>query len=107
MTRQRFRVADRFSWNVASSSKRSRTSDSALESIGAVPNMDANGTTQLEAFSRNGRAASYSGLGDLTRALGEFDKSISLCPENAWVYFNRAEAYRNHSDPTNAMENYK
>jgi tetratricopeptide (TPR) repeat protein len=39
--------------------------------------------------------------------LDEFDRSIKLWPENAWVYFNRAEAYRNHGDPASAIENYR
>jgi len=81
--------------------------DAALGSIDSVPGADAVWKAEFEAFARNGRAASYAGLGDLGRALEEFGKSIDLCPENAWVYFNRAEAYQNHGDQKNAVENYK
>jgi len=81
--------------------------DAALGSIDSVPGADAVWNAEFEAFARNGRAASYAGLGDLGRALEEFGKSIDLCPENAWVYYNLAEAYQNHGDQKNAVENYK
>jgi len=81
--------------------------DNALNSIEAVEGADANWKARLEAYIRNGRAATYAGLGEFTRALEEFNKSISLCPENAWVYFNRAEAFRKQGDQVNAAENYR
>jgi tetratricopeptide (TPR) repeat protein len=81
--------------------------DVAMGSIACVSGADAVWKAEFEAFARNGRAASYAGLGDLGRALEEFGKSIELCRENAWVYYNRAEAYRNHGDQKNAVENYK
>jgi len=81
--------------------------DAALGSIDSVPGADAVWNAEFEAFARNGRAASYAGLGDLGRALEEFGKSIDLCPENAWVYYNRAEAYQNYGDQKNAVENYR
>lgn len=80
--------------------------DAALQSIGGVE-ADAKWKTELEAFIRNGRAATFAGLGEFVRALEEFEKSLSLCPENAWVYFNRAEAYRHHGDQVHAIENYR
>jgi tetratricopeptide (TPR) repeat protein len=81
--------------------------DSALRSIDSVPEADAGWKADFEAFARNGRAATYARLGDFGRALEEFDMSINLCPENAWVYYNRAEAYQNHGDRENAVKNYK
>jgi len=81
--------------------------DAALGSIDSVPGADAVWKAEFEAFARNGRAAAYAGLGDFGRALEEFRKSIDLCPENAWVYYNRAEAFQNHGDRKNALENYK
>lgn len=81
--------------------------DAALGSIDGVHGADAVWKAAFEAFARNGRAATYAGLGDFGRALEEFGKSIELCPENAWVYYNRAEAYQNHGDRKNAVENYK
>jgi tetratricopeptide (TPR) repeat protein len=79
----------------------------ALEAIDAVERADANWKARSEAYIRNGRAASYAGLGDFTRALEEFEKSMSLCPENAWAYFHRANAYAHHGDQLNAGENYR
>ena len=34
------------------------------------------------------------------------ERSISLGSDNAWAYFNRVEAYANHADQVNAVENY-
>jgi tetratricopeptide (TPR) repeat protein len=81
--------------------------DAALGSIDSVPDADAGWKADFEAFAKNGRAATYAGLGNFGRAFEEFDKSINLCPENAWVYYNRAEAYQNLGDLRNAAENYK
>jgi tetratricopeptide (TPR) repeat protein len=81
--------------------------DTALGSIDSVPGVDAAWKVEFEAFARNGRAATYAGLGDFARALEEFGKSVDLCPENAWVYYNLAEAYQNKGDRKNAVENYK
>lgn len=39
-------------------------------------------------------------------ALEESENSISLGSDKAWAYFNRAEAYANHADQVNAVENY-
>jgi len=79
----------------------------AIGSIDVVPGADAKWKTQSEAYARNGLAAAYAGLGEFDRALEEFAKSIALCPENGWVYYNRAEAYWNLGDQKNATENYK
>jgi tetratricopeptide (TPR) repeat protein len=81
--------------------------DLALALMDSVPYADSVWKADFEAFARNGRAAAYAGLGDLGRAMEEFDKSIALCPENAWVYFNRAQAYQNHDDRENAVANYR
>jgi tetratricopeptide (TPR) repeat protein len=61
----------------------------------------------LKHLHETGDAATYAGLGDFGRALQEFGKSVDLCPENAWVYYNLAEAYQNNGDRKNAVENYK
>lgn len=79
----------------------------AIGSIDVVPGADAKWKTQSEAYARNGLAAAYAGLGEFDRALEEFAKSTALCPENGWVYYNRAEAYWNLGDQKNATENYK
>ena len=81
--------------------------DAALGSMESVPGTDATWKAEFEAFARNGRAATYAGLGDFHRALEEFGKSVELCPENAWVYYNLAEAFQNQGDRKGAFENYK
>jgi tetratricopeptide (TPR) repeat protein len=62
---------------------------------------------QVQAYSINGRAVAHAGLGDFERAMAEFDRSISLCPENAWVYFNRAMVYERKGDLAKAVADYK
>jgi tetratricopeptide (TPR) repeat protein len=62
--------------------------------------------TQVQAYSFNGRAVAHAGLGDFERAMAEFDRSISLCPDNAWVYFNRAMVYENKGQLEKAMSDY-
>lgn len=81
--------------------------DAALGSMDNVPGADAAWRVEFEAFARNGRAATFAGLGDFRRALEEFGRSVELCPENAWVFYNLAEAYQNQGDRRNAVENYK
>lgn len=54
--------------------------DLALASMDSVPYADSAWKADFEAFARNGRAAAYAGLGDLGRAMEEFDKSIALLP---------------------------
>lgn len=62
--------------------------------------------TQVQAYSFNGRAVAHAGLGDFERAMAEFDRSISLCPDNAWVYFNRAMVYETKGELEKAKSDY-
>lgn len=62
---------------------------------------------QIQAYSFSGRAVAHAGLGDFDRALSEFDRSIFLCPENAFVYFNRAMVYEKMGRLGEAMAEYK
>ena len=61
---------------------------------------------QMQAFSLNGRALAHGGLGDFEQAMADFDRSISLCPNNAWVYFNRAKVYEKRSFLEKAVADY-
>lgn len=81
--------------------------DSALENIGETPVPDERWRTALRAFTLNGRAAAYAGLGEFDRALSEFENSILLCPRNAWVYYNRAETYERRGQTAEALDNYR
>jgi len=45
---------------------------------------------KMEAYIRNGRGLALAGMGETELAFREFESSIALCPDNAWVYFNRA-----------------
>jgi len=38
--------------------------------------------------------------------MAEFDRSISLCPDNAWVYFNRAMVYESKGELEKAKSDY-
>ncbi|HEV2195626.1 MAG TPA: tetratricopeptide repeat protein [Candidatus Acidoferrum sp.] len=81
--------------------------DAALNHIGQARVPNERWRTALRAFALNGRAAAYAGLGEFDRALTEFENSILLCPQNAWVYYNRAEAYERRGRTAEALENYK
>jgi tetratricopeptide (TPR) repeat protein len=63
--------------------------------------------TQVQAYSFNGRAVAHAGLGNFEHAMAEFDRSISLCPDNAWVYFNRAMVYENKGHLEKAVSDYR
>jgi tetratricopeptide (TPR) repeat protein len=62
---------------------------------------------QVQAYSFNGRAVAHAGLGDFERALSEFARSISLCPNNTWVYFNSAMVYEKQGRLAEAITDYK
>ncbi len=62
---------------------------------------------QVEAFVHNGRGFALAGLGDHAAALDEFERSISLCPGNAWVYHNRAQFYDRLGDLEKSGEDYR
>jgi tetratricopeptide (TPR) repeat protein len=63
--------------------------------------------TQLQAYSFSGRAFAHAGLGDLERALSEFDRSLFLCPDNAFAYFNRAIVYEEKGRIADALADYR
>jgi tetratricopeptide (TPR) repeat protein len=78
-----------------------------MENVEQAPITDAGWRAQTQAYSLNGRAVAHAGLGDFERALEEFEQSISLCPDNAWVYFNRAIVYENKGQKAKAVADYK
>jgi tetratricopeptide (TPR) repeat protein len=62
---------------------------------------------QIEAFVHNGRAFALAGLGESEPAMDEFEVSIKLSPENAWVYHNRAQVYDRAGSREKASEDYQ
>lgn len=62
---------------------------------------------EIEAYARNGRGVALAARGDLTSSLAEFEKSIFLCPRNAWVYFNRARALEANGRQQDALRDYR
>jgi tetratricopeptide (TPR) repeat protein len=62
---------------------------------------------QIEAFVHNGRGFALAGLGQSGPAMDEFETSIKLSPENAWVYHNRAQVYDRTGDREKAKEDYQ
>lgn len=62
---------------------------------------------QIQAYSFSGRAFAHAGLGDFERALSEFDRSLFLCPENSFAYFNRAIVYEEKGRIADALPDYR
>ena len=70
--------------------------NSALLTLKAVPMPNSSWAKwyeEIEAFVHNGRGFALAGLGESEPAFSEFELSISLSPDNAWVYHNRAQVY--------------
>jgi len=62
---------------------------------------------QIEAFVHNGKGLALAGLGQSRPAMDEFEVSIRLSPENAWVYHNRAQIYDRAGNREKACEDYQ
>lgn len=62
---------------------------------------------QIEAFVHNGRGFALAGLGESGPAMDEFEVSIRLSSENAWVYHNRAQVHDRAGSREKAIENYR
>jgi Tfp pilus assembly protein PilF len=61
----------------------------------------------IEAFVHSGRGVALAGLGDQASGMNEFEMSIVMCPENAWVYFNRACVFDRDQDSAKAASDYR
>jgi tetratricopeptide (TPR) repeat protein len=59
------------------------------------------------AYSRNGLGLAYAGLGQFDDALKSFSRSLKDAPNNAWLYFNRAQAYEWMKQLAKAQEDYR
>jgi tetratricopeptide (TPR) repeat protein len=58
----------------------------------------------MRAYALNGRGLAFGGLGKFRDALKDFEASISICPDNAWVYYNRSQVYQWKGDSPKATE---
>lgn len=61
----------------------------------------------IEAFVRSGRGVAAAGTGQNELAVAEFDASMALSPDNAWVYYNRAQINERLGRRENALSDYK
>ena len=77
--------------------------DSALELLSKHHPM----AHRSAAYARNGRGAALVGLGRIEKGLKEFEQSLALCPDNAWVYFNRAQFYDSRMEREKAISDYE
>jgi tetratricopeptide (TPR) repeat protein len=81
--------------------------EQALKILNQVPNNRVPHWSEAQAYTRNGLGAAAALLGDFSRAFQEYELSISLQPENGWVYFNRAQTFEKVGDSSNALADYK
>jgi len=84
--------------------------DQALLMLSATPITDGAWSvwaSQAEAFIRNGRGAAFAALRRDKAALEEFKASLILCPNNAWVYDNRGQAYERFGNYERARIDYE
>lgn len=61
----------------------------------------------VEAFVQNGRGVALAALGETASAMKEFKLSINLCPNNAWVYFNRARVFDQGQESARARSDFQ
>ena len=69
------------------------------------PEQDPGG--MLKAYTLNGRGAAYAGIGEFRSAQLDYDESLTICPKNAWVYYNQALAYERGGETAAAITSYK
>lgn len=84
-----------------------RDLEKALQLINTFPNARDKYWAPTQAYTRNGLGAASAAIGDFGRAFNEFALSVDLQPNNAWVYFNRAQAHDKRNDYLKALADYK
>jgi tetratricopeptide (TPR) repeat protein len=62
---------------------------------------------EAEAVVRDGQGFALAGLGETAQAMNEFETSIGLSPENAWVYHNRAQVHDRAGSSNSAVADYE
>jgi tetratricopeptide (TPR) repeat protein len=81
--------------------------DLALDYLRQNPYFTLEWAKAIRAYICNGRAAALARLGSFEEASKQFEKSITLCPDNAWVYFNRARVYDSRAEREKAISDYE
>jgi len=84
-----------------------RDLERVLHLINTFPNARDKYWAPTQAYTRNGLGAASAAIGDFGRAFDEFALSADLQPNNAWVYFNRAQAHDKRHDYLKAFTDYK
>ena len=84
-----------------------RDLERVLHLINTFPNARDKYWAPTQAYTRNGLGAASAAIGDFARAFDEFALSVDLQPNNAWVYFNRAQAHEKNCDYSDAFSDYK
>jgi tetratricopeptide (TPR) repeat protein len=79
---------------------------SCLEIASKHPDARTSYWMEIQAYARNGLGFAYSRLSETAESSRQFAMSIDLRPENAWVYFNRAQAYEKSGERTKALSDY-
>lgn len=80
-----------------------RDLDSALELLRRAHRVQ----RRAAAYTRNGKAAALVGMGRIEEGLKEFEASLAICPNNAWVYFNRARFHDSRMEREKAISDYQ
>ena len=60
----------------------------------------------IEAFVRRGRGVALAASGQMEEAMHEFTTSVTLKPDNAWVYYSKATVYDQQADQQHALAEY-
>ena len=84
--------------------------DATLRSLLEVPKSVADQPQwykEVEAFVRRGRGIALAQMGQMQEALNEIEESVTLSPENAWVYYSRAQIYERLGERENALADYQ
>lgn len=78
-----------------------------LESVVAQNSSWSDWYRQIEAFVHNGRALALAGLERMADATAEFERSININAENAWVYHNRGTIREKMGELDLAISDYQ
>src|SRR5260370_20947309 len=84
-----------------------RDLDLALRCLDQHNAADVTWQQQFRAYALDGRAATLAAMGEFEKAFSDFEASIALCPNNAWVYYNRAKAHDLRRKNDTAIADYK